>query len=298
MNERVVQFGAGGSLVGILTDPPTPERGGRLAVLLLNAGELHRIGPHRINVKLARRLVATGHVAFRFDFSGLGDSGPRRDGLPYPESAIQEARDAMDHLSSTHGIERFVFVGFCGGADNAFRIACADSRVCGAFLLDWFPYRTLGWYRRQLGSLLRRTLRDGMRSGTAQRTAAELGDLVRLATTFARDPGRLDRGVPGRRQAAAQLRGLLDRGAWLHFVYTGGQRRYFNGAPQFREMFGGLALHPRVRVDYWADADHMLTLLAWQETMIREVERWLATVSAGQPSSASRQQHYDCSAVS
>ena len=298
MSERVVQFGAGASLVGILTDPPATERTGRLAVLLLNAGELHRIGPHRVNVKLARRLAATGHIAFRFDFSGLGDSGPRRDGLPYPDSAVREARDAMDYLSSAHGMERFVFVGFCGGADNAFRVACADTRVCGAFLLDWFPYRTLGWYRRQLGALLGRAVRDRMRSGTAQRTAAELGDLVRLATTFARDPGRLDRRVPALRQAAAQLGRVLDRGAWLRFVYTGGQRRYFNGASQFREMFGRLALHPRVRVDYWADADHMLTLLAWQETMIREVERWLAIVSDGQPSIVPRRQHHDCSAVS
>jgi alpha/beta superfamily hydrolase len=71
-----VLFGRTRSLVGIITDPPEAERDPqRPAIVCLNAGIIHRVGPHRLYVKMARTLAAMGFVVLRFDFSGIGDRG-------------------------------------------------------------------------------------------------------------------------------------------------------------------------------------------------------------------------------
>ena len=64
-DEMVVRFGDAESLVGIVTLPSAPTNS--TAVVLLNAGVIHRVGPHRMNVQLARRLAARGFTALRFD---------------------------------------------------------------------------------------------------------------------------------------------------------------------------------------------------------------------------------------
>jgi dienelactone hydrolase len=137
VREKVVQFGRASALVGIVTDPPAdandPSRPG---VILLNAGLLHRIGPNRLYVELARRLATTGLVVLRFDFSGIGDSEARGDDLPFEQSAIRETQEAMTFLSETRGVQQFVLAGLCTGAVNAFHTAREDSRAVGAVLLN------------------------------------------------------------------------------------------------------------------------------------------------------------------
>ena len=54
MHEEIVSFGEGNSLVGILSTPAHPAAGPRTACLFPNVGLAHRIGPHRLNVRLAR----------------------------------------------------------------------------------------------------------------------------------------------------------------------------------------------------------------------------------------------------
>jgi hypothetical protein len=91
VTEEAILFGTQSSLVGVITDPPVARQGRRLpAFLLLNAGLVHRVGPNRLHVKIARMLAAMGYVVCRFDFSGVGDSSVRRDSLPFAQSAISE----------------------------------------------------------------------------------------------------------------------------------------------------------------------------------------------------------------
>lgn len=139
MKEEPVLFGEARSLVGIMTDPLSGN-GSRLtpAVILLNPGIVHRVGPGRIYVKIARALAAIGFVVLRFDFSGIGDSGVRRDHLQFEKSAVREAQDAMDWLSATRGIGHFILLGGCSGARIALQTACSDARVVGAVLMN-FP---------------------------------------------------------------------------------------------------------------------------------------------------------------
>jgi len=108
MNEQVIRFEPSQTLVGIVTQPaPALANPDLPAVVLLNAGLLHRVGPNRIYVQLARKLAGFGFTVLRFDFSGMGDSRPREDHLPYVQSAPAEAKDAMDWLTAHCGQKIF-----------------------------------------------------------------------------------------------------------------------------------------------------------------------------------------------
>ena len=137
MREEAVVFGRASALVGVITDPPADGRPAHaMAVILLNAGLLHRVGPNRLYVELARGLATQGFSAFRFDFSGIGDSNVRRNSLPFEKSIVSEAQEAMDLLGRERGMERFVLMGLCAGALSAFNTARVDARVVGAVLIN------------------------------------------------------------------------------------------------------------------------------------------------------------------
>ncbi|MCP4405720.1 MAG: hypothetical protein GY801_51510 [bacterium] len=132
MKEYAIRFGTAASLIGIITEPEaTPETTKLPGVILLNSGLLPHTGPNRLYVKIARRLAAQGFVALRFDLSGIGDSGVRRDHLPAEKSAVSETCEAMDYLQSAKGVERFILSGICSGAVNSYDAACCDDRVVG-----------------------------------------------------------------------------------------------------------------------------------------------------------------------
>ena len=137
MKEHAVLFGKANSLVGVLTDPSEETHSPNLpAVLLLNSGLVHHVGPNRVYVKIARKLAELGFVTFRFDFSGVGDSDIRRDHLPFNQSVISETQEAMDYLSTVRDIHQFILMGICSGAATSFRAACCDSRIAGLVLIN------------------------------------------------------------------------------------------------------------------------------------------------------------------
>jgi pimeloyl-ACP methyl ester carboxylesterase len=138
MKEDTILFGNHRSLVGVLTRPARGRLEVRLGVVLLNAGIVHRVGPGRVYVKIARELAARGFTVLRFDFSGIGDSLVRHDPVPFHESAVEEAQAAMDVLQTEKGISRFLLLGGCSGARVSLDTASLDARVYGAILIN-FP---------------------------------------------------------------------------------------------------------------------------------------------------------------
>ena len=283
MTERVVVFGQTGRLVGIVSEPAA--RGGGPGIVVLNAGLLHRVGPNRTTVALARRLAVAGYPVLRFDLSGIGDSEPRRDELSLDRSTLVEAREAMDYLAATTGRDRFILVGLCEGAENAFRIAHAEPRVVGAVLMDGYAYPTPGfhirnWLRR-IARLRRgwdyvsgrrdwrvkvRSLLAGANGGTPSPEAGE-----------AEDPGRL---FPPKDVVAAQLRDLIARGARLLFVYTAiGMSEHYNYAGQLADAFPFLRGSAQAQVEFMKGTDHTFTLLRHQEALLGVVEGWIGTAT-------------------
>jgi pimeloyl-ACP methyl ester carboxylesterase len=242
------------------------------AVVLLNAGTLHRIGPHRVYVKIARSLAQEGFAVLRFDLSGLGDSASRRDNLPYVLSTIRETREAMDCVSRETGAQEFVLAGLCGGADLAFRVAHEDPRVVGVGLLDWYAFATAkSRVRRYLLPLL--TLEGWRKLLRGEGPAA-----AQLRSWLGRRPvvgGRVmnDVGLPPKGETIATLRALMGRGGHVLCVYTGALGVY-NYRDQFADAFRSIPFGDRLRVDFHPHADHTLTLLYYQRRMVEVVREW------------------------
>jgi hypothetical protein len=140
MMESIVTFGPEKNLIGILSKGSVDRSGlRRPAVIMLNAGLIHRIGPNRVYVELSRLLSQMGMDVLRFDFSGVGDSCYRQDNLPVSKSGPQEVGMAMDFLVRERMAKEFILIGICSGARFAFISAYEDQRVVGAVLVNVEP---------------------------------------------------------------------------------------------------------------------------------------------------------------
>jgi hypothetical protein len=279
VKERHVWFGATRSLSGILTEP-TRHEAGRPAALLLNAGLLHRVGPNRLYVGLARRLAAAGVPVLRFDYSGLGDSESRRDELAVERRTLAEGIEAMELLQSSGVADRFVPMGICDGAENAHRLACEDERVVGAVLIDGYAYRTPGYYLREAARHLlsrrswRRVIASPLKLG---------GSLLRRGRAAPpalaeHNPGGVSyaRQFPPRDTCLAEMNLLLARDVELFLIFTGGgMAEFYNHPRQFAETFPSLAGHSRLRVEFMKSADHTFTLRTHQEAVLTSIDAWV-----------------------
>lgn len=285
--ERVAVLGPN-KLIGIETLAAGPSSSAGLpAIILLNAGIVHRVGPHRMTVTLARRLAEAGHAVLRFDQSGIGDSRARAPNVSYLESVIDDVRQAMSYLEKTTGARRFILSGICSGADNSLRAALVEPRVVGIALLDPYAYRTAGYYLRTMMS-------RGWHVGPWKRLAGRaLEAAVRRLRGAAAEPEtpsvlppvpQYSRKFPPREDFAESLRSLLDRGTEVLIVYSGSLSRVYNYAEQFGDAFRPYGLASRVRCLYLPEFNHTFTELKAQRelatTLIAWAEGMRATVVA------------------
>ena len=92
MKEFPILFGPEDApLMGMVTTPASGDTA-PVACLMLNMGAGYRIGPRRINVKLARRLAQHGISSLRMDLSGLGDSSAPKGQERFTQQAAEAAR--------------------------------------------------------------------------------------------------------------------------------------------------------------------------------------------------------------
>lgn len=290
MKEKAVQFGSSGVLTGIRTEPdPERRREGAPGIVMLNSGILHRVGACRLHVHLARALADAGFHTLRFDFSGIGDSEARKDTLPFEESAPLEVMEAMDYLGKTTGVDQFVLVGLCSGADVAFHAAVRDERVVGLCQLDAWPYKTLRHklhhYGPKLGrpaswaNFIRRQVARAVTAPATTAAGAELADLE--LPTYVRE-------CPPREFVAEKLRELMNRDVELFHIYSGGQEEY-NYEKQFEDAFRDVSFGNRLCVRYMPQADHIFTGLEHQQEVIGRLCVWMVHTFAGTPTY--RRQH-------
>jgi alpha-beta hydrolase superfamily lysophospholipase len=134
--ERPVFFGPRGALFGILHEPVLGTAGRALPpIVLTSAGTVHRIGPHRFYVTLARRWAALGFPVLRVDLTGIGDSAPGADGIEnvtYPRDGYADLEDAVTFM----GAPRVILAGLCSGGDFAFQMGMRDPRVRSVLILN------------------------------------------------------------------------------------------------------------------------------------------------------------------
>jgi hypothetical protein len=242
-------------------------------VLLFNVGLNHHVGPHRLNVDLARHLAGLGFASLRFDLSGLGDSEARPDPRPDHERAAVDVVEAMDFLSERRGIERFVIIALCSGVDPAHAVAVRDGRVTGAVFIDGYAYVTRGWaVRDRLEQLRRRLAPTGYSRWLRRHLWPRLGGLGRPEVGAA---PIFDRTFPPLTRFTEDLSGMSARGARLFFLYTR-HAYFFNHRGQFATMIGRHPLPEGIEVEHWPALDHVLTPVGGRDRAIRRIGAWTA----------------------
>ncbi len=275
MSEHTVVFPVGSeALIGVFTKAEASSDSIQPAVVFLNAGLLHRIGPHRLYVRMAREMANKGFSSLRFDLSGIGDSPSRTDGLPLRAAALHDVQDALDFLAQTRELSSFILIGLCSGADLALRVALADNRVVGAVLIDGLPYRTPRSYLYDQMSRAWRVIACGAwrkfftLDGPPWRSLSGL--FKRPLETSTALGGR---DIPPKSEAESGLRDLAKRGVNFLIIYTEG--RGYNYPRQFVDLFPSVPTDS-VHVEYLEGAEHTFELLANQDRLVRAVNDWTA----------------------
>lgn len=148
LGERAVRFAYDQEpAYGILhaPDPDAPRRDAGL--IMINSAIRTRGGPHRLYIRYARRLAASGYHVLRYDPPGIGESpGMIQDALDYKRRFVDSltgSRNSVDFLMEETGVTRAGFIGLCAGAYCALVAAQADPRVKFAILAS-LPVQEFG----------------------------------------------------------------------------------------------------------------------------------------------------------
>lgn len=275
MKEASIAFGPGGGLVGTLC---LPEDDGAarvaLGMILFNAGVVHRIGPHRINVRLARRLALAGVPSLRFDLAGQGDSARPDGDLPFERQAVADLQAAMDALAQATGVGRFSIFGFCSGGCHGFAAAQADARIAGLILYDTYIYPTLkSRLNRYLVTIRHRGFANASGDWVRRLAASARRRLRASAAPAAPAIEARDFETPAPADFARVVRAMHARGARVGMMYSGGFEG-FNYAGQFRDAFRATGIDAFVTCDYFPHLGHSTTGIGAQRDLIDRIEAW------------------------
>jgi dienelactone hydrolase len=305
--EELMRFGEGRRLFGILSEPlrESVGRHPKSALLCLNVGANHHVGPNRMYVTLARRLAMLGQSTFRFDVGGLGDSvvAPgQREARLYSKDSVEDVRQAMSFLATTRDVKHFVLMGLCSGAYLAFHTAVEDPRVTGQVLLnpqtfEWEDGDTLElsarrgfqgtrYYARSLlqWDVWARTLRGEV---DVRGIAGALRNRMRIRASAGL--GSLAAGLQGRVRPRSDVErafvSLSDRGVETLLVFGAND----GGLDMIEKHLGQRARKMRGRNNFTLEivdgADHTFTPLESQVKLEHLVTEFMRRTSATVPSS-------------
>jgi len=285
VREQPVKFGRAGTLIGVVTE--SSQSAGthdRPAVILLGAGIVHRVGPNRLYVKLARALAEMGFVVLRFDFGGIGDSQSADPSGPFDKNAIADTRDAMDWLSRTRQVNRFVLIAICSGAGFSFRTACLDSRVVGVAMINPAGHRwgTREERDRTLTRHYWRMISSPSFRGKNWRKLLTLRFDVRTIVTAAASRLRVramstnGRELPAAEAITQGFRALLARGVRVLLVYSEGDEGLDYYELFLRERLRGIDVNGSMQLKRVPGANHTFTLLSHQRALLEIVCPWMA----------------------
>lgn len=272
MKEASLAFGPGGGLVGTLTLPSAGISPAGIGQVLFNAGVVHRVGPHRLNVQLARRLAAHGIPTIRFDLSGQGDSARATGTLGFDAQAGADLSAAMDALAQAAGVSRFSLFGFCSGGCHSYAAAQADPRVMGLILYDTYIWRTpRSRLNRYLESIRHRGFARAVGGWLGRQPASLSGWFGNRDAAATFESGNFTMPTPD--QFAEVVRRLRARGAKVGLIHTGGFAD-FNYAAQFHDAFRGFGLDDDVSCDYFPDLGHSATVIPARQALVEHIVGW------------------------
>lgn len=273
MNERAISFGESSALFGILGSPDVPDPQ-RPAVLIPNTGVIHRVGPSRMHVELARALAAAGVVSLRLDHAGLGDSEPV-PGRSEADSA-PELCSAMDALDSRNIANGYIIIGTHNGAHEAHQAARVDPRLIGAVFLDGYVHSTpRAWLNRTMARLTERSRNlppAPLGVSLTPQSGHALHDVLPSEIHYY-DP-------PSHESMQADLVEFMRQQLALLYIYTGDVEQSYNYAAQLIDAFPLLRGYRRLTVRHIPEADQRFLRRATREALIDVLVDWVLGVAA------------------
>jgi len=272
MNEKIIQFGLENNMLGIVSEPENVEHD-RPAIMILNSGLIHKVGPYRMGVTLARSLAEKGFLVFRFDLANIGDSTNYKTQSSYKERTINEISSAMDVITKRYKVESFVSIGLCTGAMNSHIIATSDSRVVGAVLLDAYAYPTLKFLINRYSSKLHKIFHPEI--------------IFRLFKKFLKNKHNSVEAVvqeeigyweqPPKDEISNDLEKMMSRDIDLLYIYSGGVHYVYNYEDQFRDSFKSVDFNGHLDVYLLSEMDHTYTLQKDRNQMLSLLMQWIQT---------------------
>lgn len=297
-------------LYGILEQPESTVKD--TAILLLSPGIKMRVGPHRMYNKLSKVLVDKGFAVLRYDFYGLGDSEGALDQKVLVDvyNSIQNGRyiddtiDAMDWLGATYNIDKFVLGGLCGGAITGMLAGSADERVKGLIALglinvfeggednfskfvtegqledlkkgyiskltdiaSWKRIITLKSDFRTIFKILFKPIRVISNSIRESLTASSKNKIEFVHDESSNTNPRF----------APTFFSMLQQSKKMLLVYSGGDRLLWEFKEKFENIYKShLSEYSHIyELHTIPDANHILSLSEWEESMHKLVEEWL-----------------------
>jgi alpha-beta hydrolase superfamily lysophospholipase len=280
VRERVVRFGLTSGLAGILSTPRRP-RHGTPYIVLVNAGIVHRVGPNRLYVDIARALSAIGFSALRFDLSGIGDSDAIAGGASLAGSAVSDVRAALDYLERSRQARSFVICGLCSGADYSMLTSFSDARVVGTILIDPSVKRTrrsrLIHHARRLrhAATWSRVIR--LQHPIWGKSLRRLRGLTVVQAAESQSEQHADEYPTSESepQVRLQLKHTIERGVQLMLVFTGGVNQQYNYRNQLFDLLPGFDFRDQLRLEFMPETDHSVSDGPSRAALLRAICDWM-----------------------
>jgi pimeloyl-ACP methyl ester carboxylesterase len=271
LREEILQFGDDARLFGIMTLPSLPlHQTQKLPVFVfLSCGVLHRVGPLRLYVRLARTLAQMGFSSLRVDLTGRGDS-PGRPELRNEKSLMADYKEIVSILEARLGQSQLVLGGLCSGADNALMLAQANQRVIGLLLMDPTVYPDDGFRVRQFFRILT----------NPARYMNPANYVLKLKLNFERltEPPEVIGNPPTRERLRAAFQAICERKGRALSVFTSSWERqgYCNQLGQLGRTNYLPGYEQYCTERFFSTAGHTFDLELHRRRLLDEVKVWAA----------------------
>ena len=231
VTERTFVFGEHKHLVGTLAcsgESSSPNTD--IGCVLMCAGVIHRIGPHRMNVKLARALASIDVASVRVDLAAVGDSRPPATDTAYDQQAVTDLRASIDLLQEKASVKTVIMAGLCSGAVYSLMTALRDPRVTGLYMIDGYAYPTPRSKRERYLQRMWEISPGVLTRSLKARIARQKPPISQAAPDYGLSHPPIE-------ETAGRLNQLLDRGVHISQLYSGSILQHYNYEGQFEEAF-------------------------------------------------------------
>lgn len=290
IEETVVSPGAG--IFGILARPrqSVPDR----ALLVLNAGAVHHIGPGRFDVGFSRQMASTGFQVLRVDLTGVGDS-PAREGIVenvvFGAECVNDTGVCVDWLRA-RGVRELTVGGICSGATHALRAAFAGQAIDAAYLINCglFASRpgfdpadrrfddiahysrsvksSRSWRKLLSGNVNVRRIAKAAAWKIALQSKGAVWDIARRV------------GLPMRGDLSRDFATLVRRGVKVHFLYSGSDPGLVRLAVEAGSSVPKFCRAGHFSMHTFAGANHTFTQRWAQASLLLALQQILAPPTA------------------